>query len=182
MAMDTLHEWDMHGSSVWLQAGDTVNWRTLINWTPQDIHQGPELALELGRIVTWSVWPWSLIQGSLLSSSMVSLMRYRVINLCAAVSPCRADCDTVTTTTSIDTSPTKDLMTNSSLTQLSSLQQLPVDDDDYLQPQSSAGKHTSPAIYLDLLDSSATAPCPTGTHHSHSSTHPSGIAIGRVRP
>jgi len=67
---------------------------------------------------------------------------------CTAVSPYRQDCDTVTTTTSIDTSPTKDL-TNSL--------QLHVDEDDYLQPQSSK---TSPAVYLDLLDS--TAPIITG--------------------
>jgi len=72
---------------------------------------------------------------------------------CAAVSPCRQDCDTVTTTTSIDTSPTKEL-TNSV--------QLPVDEDDYLQPQSSK---CSPVIYLDLLDS--TSPVPGTIHHCH---------------
>jgi len=72
---------------------------------------------------------------------------------CAAVSPCRQDCDTVTTTTSIDTSPTKEL-TNSV--------QLPVDEDDYLQPQSSK---CSPAIYLDLLDS--TSPVPGTVDHCH---------------
>jgi len=65
----------------------------------------------------------------------------------AAVSPCRQDCDTMTTTTSLcDTSPTKEL--TSSL-------QLPVDEDDYLQPHSSK---SSPAIYLDLLDSNTPRP------------------------
>jgi len=67
----------------------------------------------------------------------------------SAVSPCRQDCDTMTTTTSIDTSPTKEL-TNSL--------HLHVDEDDYLQPQSSK---SSPAIYLDLLD--PTSPRPPGT-------------------
>jgi len=52
----------------------------------------------------------------------------------------------VTTTTSIDTSPTKELANSF---------QLHVDEDDYLQPQSSK---SSPAIYLDLLDSTAPMP------------------------
>jgi len=86
------------------------------------------------------ILPWKQIASALLW-------------LCAAVSPCRQDCDTVTTTTSIDTSPTKEL-TNSV--------QLPVDEDDYLQPQSSK---CSPAIYLDLLDS--TSPVPGTICHCH---------------
>lgn len=63
--------------------------------------------------------------------------------VCSAGSPSlRQDCDTATTTTSVDGSPTKEL------TPASLGMQLPVDEEDYLQPQMT---RTSP-IYLDLID------------------------------
>jgi hypothetical protein len=71
--------------------------------------------------------------------------------LLAAVSPSlNQDCDTTTTTTSGYASPSKEIQT------MPMSLHLPVDEDDYLQPQMSK----SSPIYLDLIDSS-----PKHNHH-----------------
>jgi hypothetical protein len=63
----------------------------------------------------------------------------------AAVSPSlNQDCDTTTTTTSGYASPSKEIQA------MTMSLHLPVDEDDYLQPQMSK----SSPIYLDLIDSS----------------------------